>query len=118
MEDYILREIDKIGEMLLQIAIRLGLFKDRDPKCTLADVKSEIEKADLALDIDKILSKENPVSDLVEIEKVSDRSLEILVDILFHSDADETVRITVLDDAIRYLDHKGYYSFRLHSLSS
>jgi len=28
MEDYIIREIDRIGEMLLLIARRLGLFLD------------------------------------------------------------------------------------------
>lgn len=117
MEDYILREIDKIGELLLQIAIRLGLFKDGEPNYTVADVKSEFGKAELAMNLDEILSKENPVLYLVEHEGISDRGLETFIDILYHSDMDETRRNTLLNDALRYLDHKGYYSFRLHSLS-
>lgn len=117
MEDFILREIDRIGELLLQIAIRLGLFKDSDPKCTVTDVKAEFGKAELPFDIDEILSKDNPIIYMVEQKDISDKSLELMADILFHSDIDQARRKAILDDAIRYLDHKGYYSFRLHSLS-
>ena len=53
MEDYILREIDRLGEMLLMIARRLGLLDGDTP-----------------------------------------------------------------DYSLSYLDGKGYYSFRLHSLSN
>ena len=116
MEDFILREIDRIGELLLQIAIRLGLFKDGEPKCTIKDVKSEFGKAELDFDLDKILSKDNPVLYLVEEKKISDKCLETLTDILYHSDIEESRRKTILNDALRYLDHRGYYSFRLHSL--
>ena len=105
MEDFILREIDRIGELMLQIAIRLGLFKDGNPKCTLAD------------NLDDILSEENPVLYLVEQKGISDKCLEIMTDILIHSDIDEARRKSILDDALGYLDHRGYYSFRLHSLS-
>ena len=72
MEDFILREIDRLGEMLLLIARKLGL---------------------------------------------SDRGLETLMDILFHSDLDEARRNALLKDVLAYLDGKGCYSFRLHSLT-
>ena len=77
MEDFILREIDRLGEMLL-----------------------------------------NPVWYLVETEKISDHGLETFIDILFHSDLDEERKTALLDDALSYLDGKGYYSFKLHSLSN
>ena len=117
MEDFILREIDRIGELMLQIAIRLGLFKDGNPKCTLADVKAEFGKAELDYNLDDILSEENPVLYLVEQKGISDKCLEIMTDILIHSDIDEARRKSILDDALGYLDNRGYYSFRLHSLS-
>ena len=102
---------------MLQIAIRLGLFKDGNPKCTLADVKAEFGKAELDYNLDDILSEENPVLYLVEQKGISDKCLEIMTDILIHSDIDEARRKSILDYALGYLDHRGYYSFRLHSLS-
>lgn len=118
MEDYIIREIDRIGEMLLQVAKRLGLFQDGGAASdyTLADVKAEFEKGKLELDIDAVLAQNYPVLYLVEHENLSERSLEMFVDIVFHSDADESRKTALLYDAINYLDSKGYFSFRLHSL--
>ena len=58
MEDYIIREIDRIGEMLMLVAKRLGLFLD--------DVKKE----------------------------------------------------ALLNDALAYLNGKGYFSFKLQSLKT
>ncbi len=57
MEDYVIREIDRIGELLLKVARKLGLLDGGMQEYSLAD-------------------------------------------------------------ALAYLDGKGYYSFRLHSLSS
>lgn len=116
MEDYILREIDRIGEMLLLIARKLGLMGGDGPDYSLTDVKDEFDKASIPLDLDAVLRQENPVRYLVETEKVSDRALETFVDILFHSDLDEDRKAALLNDALAYLDGKGYYSFRLHSL--
>ena len=94
MEDFILREIDRLGEMLLMIARKLGLLDGDSPE------------------------QENPVWYLVETEKITDHSLETFIDILFHSDMEEDRKAALLDDALAYLDGKGYFSFRLHSLSS
>lgn len=118
MEDFILREIDRLGEMLLMIARRLGLMDADTPDYTLSDVKDEFDKASLPLDLENILQKKNPVWHLVEEKKLSDHGLESFIDIIFHSDLDEARKTALLNDALAYLDGKGFFSFRLHSLSS
>ena len=45
MEDYILREIDRIGQMLMLVARKLGLLKEDTPDYSLTDVKEEFDKA-------------------------------------------------------------------------
>ena len=118
MEDFILREIDRLGEMLLMIARRLGLLDSEAPDYSLADVKDEFDKAGSPIDLDTLLQRENPVWYLVEDCKLSDHGLETMIDIIFHSDLDEARKRALLDDALAYLDGKGYFSLRLHSLSS
>ena len=53
---------------------------------------------------------------LVQDVRISDQGLEMFIDILFHSDLDETRKKALLEDALTYLDGKGSFSFRLHSL--
>ena len=60
MEDFILREIDRLGEMLLMIARKLGLLDGGTPDFTLTDVKDEFGKASLPFDLDTVLQQENP----------------------------------------------------------
>ena len=115
MEDFILREIDRIGEMLQHIARRLGLLNDNPPDYSLKDVKEEFDKENLPFDLDAVLQQENPVWYLVEVVKLSDYGLETMIDIIFHSDLDEDKKQALLTDALTYLDGKGYFSFRLHS---
>lgn len=117
MEDFILREIDRLGEMLLMITRKLGLLDGENPDYSLADVKEEFDKASLPFDLDAILQQENPVWYLVETGKISDHGLETFIDILFYSDLDEDRKAALLNDALVYLDGKGHYSFRLHSYS-
>ena len=116
MEDFILREIDRLGEMLLLIARKLGLLDGDTPDYSLADVKDEFGMADCPIDLEMLLQQENPVRYLVEKEKISDHGLETMIDIIFHSDLDEDRKQALLSDALAYLDGKGYFSFRLHSL--
>ncbi len=118
MEDFILREIDRLGEMLLLIARKLGLLDGDTPDYSLTDVKDEFGKTSLPFDLDKVLQQENPVWYLVEAEGLSDHALETFIEILFHSDLDEDKKTALLDDALAYLDGKGYFSIRLHSLVS
>ena len=117
MEDFLLREIDRLGDMLMLIARRLGLIDLDTPDYSLSDVKEEFEKNYVPLDLDTILRQENPVWYLVEQEKMTEQALEIFIDILFHSDLDESVKTALLNDSLTYLDNKGYFSFKLHSLS-
>ena len=116
MEDYILREIDRIGEMLVKIARKLGLFLDVVPDYSVSDVKEEFGKADLPFDLDTVLQQENPVLYLLENVGLSNQAMETFIDILFHSDLDEDRKTALLNDTITYLDGKGYFSFKLHSL--
>ena len=118
MEDYILREIDRLGEMLLLIARRLGLLDGDTPDYSLTDVKDQFDKAGLPFSLDAVLQQENPVRYLVEKVKISDHGLETFIDILFHSNMEEDRKAALLKDALAYLDGKGYFSFRLHSLRS
>ena len=115
MEDFILREIDRIGEMLLLIARRLGLLDGDTQDYSLTDVKEEFEKTGLSLDLDSLLQQNDPISYLVETKSLSDQGLETFIDILFHSDLDEARKKALLDDALAYLDGKGHFSIKLHS---
>lgn len=116
MEDFILKEIDRIGQMLMGVARKLGLLRDETPNYSLTDVRDEFAQASLPLELDSVLQQENPVLYLVENAKISDQGLETFIDILFHSDLDEARKQALLQDALTYLDGKGYFSFRLHSL--
>ena len=116
MEDYLIREIDRIGELLVKVARRLGLFLDDVPQYSVADVKAEMQMVQLDLDIDEILAKDAAVLHLVENEHITEKGLEAFAEIIFHSDCDEAKKSVILKDATQYLDRKGYYSFRLHSL--
>ena len=78
MEDFILREIDRLGEMLLIIARKLGLQEDVMPDYSLLDVKDEFDKAVCPINLDALLEQENPVWYLVETEKISDHGLEFV----------------------------------------
>ena len=81
----------------------------------MKDVKEEFDKENLPFDLDAVLQQENPVWYLVEVVKLSDYGLETMIDIIFHSDLDENKKQALLNDALTYLDGKGYFSFRLHS---
>lgn len=118
MEDFILREIDRLAEMLMLIARKLGLMDGDTPDYSLTDVKNEFDNAGCPIDVEALLQRENPVWYLVEKEKLSDHGLETMIDILFHSDMEEDRKAALLKDALAYLDGKGYFSFRLHALSS
>lgn len=116
MDDFILREIDRMGEMLLKIAKRLGLLDSEAPDYSLSDVKEQFGKADFPYELDAVLQQESPVGYLVDTGKISDAGLETFIDIIFHSDLEEGQKAALLNDALAYLDGKGYFSFKLHSL--
>ncbi len=117
MEDYLIREIDRIGEMLVQIARRLGLVGGGTEAVPIEDFKSEVAQAGLGLDIDEVLQQNNPVLWLVEDMHFSDKALETFTDILMHSDIDNEAKQSFLQESVSYLDSKGCFSFLLHSYS-
>ena len=82
MEDFLIREIDRLGEMLLMIARKLGLLDGDTPDYSMTDVKDEFGKAGCPLDLDMLLQQENPVWYLVQQEKLSDHGLETMIDII------------------------------------
>ena len=104
--------------MLLMIARKLGLLDGDTPDYSMAEVQDKFDQAACPIDLDALLEQENPVRFLVETEKISDHGLETFIDILFHSDMEEERKSALLDETLAYLDGKGYFSFRLHSLSS
>lgn len=116
MEDFIIREIDRIGEMMMVIAKRLGLLEGNPADYSLSVVKEEFDKTGLPVDLDAVLKHETPIRYLINEMRLSDQGLELLVDILFHSDIEESQKRSLLEDALTYLDGKGFYSFNLHSL--
>lgn len=116
MEDYLIREIDRIGEMLVQIARRLGLLGGDTPDYSLSDVQEEFSEAGCPIDLDELLRQDNPILYLVTKKDISDHGLETLIDIIFHTDLEEARKEALLKDALVYLDGKGSFSFRLHAL--
>jgi hypothetical protein len=86
MQDFILREIDRIGEMLMQV------------------------------DLKEVMQHEHPVEYLVEEMHFSEGALEAFTEIAFCSDIEEEAKKALLQDALDYLDGRGYFSFKLHSL--
>lgn len=116
MEDYILREIDRIGELLQHVARRLGLLKDDVPPYSLNDVQTEFDSVECPWTLNEVLAHDNPVLYLVEQHHISEKGLELFVEILFHTELDESRKLAILKDAISYLEGKGYFSFKLYSL--
>lgn len=62
MEDYIKKQIDMIGQMLMALAQKFGMYKGELPNFTIQSVQDEVAKNGLDIDIDQILSADNPVS--------------------------------------------------------
>jgi len=115
MEDYVKRQIDLIGQMLLALAKKLGLVDGDVTNYTMQCVQDEIKESGFNLDIDCALSEEHPIAFLVESFQLSNEAIETFTEIVMHSDADDDVKQRLLNDAIDYLDSEGHFSFSLHS---
>ena len=118
MEDYLIKEIDKIGIVLRRVAIKLGLMDEKED-ChgyTMREIKDAFHEYGLKFDPAAVLSEEHPVSFLVDTLHLSDEALELFVLTIFHSDIPQSSKQSLLADATNYLDSKGVYSFALHSL--
>lgn len=112
MEDYILKEIDKIGKVVEAILIKLGLLKkNHNGEAIYKASKTELlEKLDL--NIDTLLEDENIVAILKEYGFTNnnlDKFAELLFD-LTSSTEDKTQRIkliTGINEIYKYLDNNA-----------
>ena len=116
MEDYIIREIDRIGELLVGIACRLGLIKDVPAQCYADDITKELKSHNLDLDVGQVFRQGNPFLYLMETFKLTEKAVEAFAEIVCHTaDIEESKKKQFLQDATQYLDSIGYFSFFLHS---
>ena len=118
MEDYLIREIDKIGEMLALIASKLGLGTFAFQSDALAgQLNSEMVQG-LDIDIYELLAKDNPLEYLVSERGFNDRNLESLAMMMYQAIPASDALDAFIKNTAEYLNHKGVFSFAMHSIVS
>lgn len=112
MEDYILREIDKIGKLIEALLQKAGILRRSGAgEAVCETARTELAEA-LDLDIDTLLAREDFIGVLTREYGFSDENLEKFAELLFDfaaasPDRDATVRLACGITAIyRYLDEK------------
>ena len=109
MEDYILREIDKIGKLIEALLQKAGILRRSGAgEAVCETARTELAEA-LDLDIDTLLAREDFIGVLTREYGFSDENLEKFAELLFDFAAarDATVRLACGITAIyRYLDEK------------
>ena len=109
MEDYILREIDKIGKLIEALLQKAGILRRSGAgEAVCETARTELAEA-LDLDIDTLLAREDFIGVLTREYGFSDENLEKFAELLFDfaADRDATVRLACGITAIyRYLDEK------------
>ena len=110
MEDYILREIDKIGKLIEALLQKAGILRRSGAgEAVCETARTELAEA-LDLDIDTLLAREDFIGVLTREYGFSDENLEKFAELLFAAaspDRDATVRLACGITAIyRYLDEK------------
>lgn len=112
MEDYILREIDKIGKLIEALLQKAGILRRSGAgEAVCETARTELAEA-LNLDIDTLLAREDFIGVLTREYGFSDENLEKFAELLFDfaaasPDRDATVRLACGITAIyRYLDEK------------
>lgn len=99
MEDYIMREIDKLGKVIEAILLKIGVLKESEQDETIAEA-TKIELAEqLDLDIDALLEQEKFIETLTQVHGFSHSNLEKFAELLFDMriaspDRDEKAKIT------------------------
>lgn len=99
MEDYIMREIDKLGKVIEAILLKIGVLKESEQDETIAEA-TKIELAEqLDLDIDALLAQKEFIETLTQVYGFSHSNLEKFAELLFDmtiasSDRDEKEKIT------------------------
>ncbi len=83
MEDYILREINRIGELIAALLDKIGLLKKSGaPELIRETAKTELAEQ-LNLDIDTLLAGADFIATLVDEYGFSDADLEKFAELLF-----------------------------------
>ena len=112
MEDYILREINRIGELLAALLDKIGLLKrSGTPERIRTAAKTELAET-LDIDIDTLLCGPDFIARLTDEYGFSDENLEKFAELLFDmvaatDDSDERLRLAAGVGAIyTHLDAK------------
>lgn len=112
MEDYILREINRIGELIAALLNKIGLLKRSGaPEQIRTTAKTELAET-LDIDIDTLLCGTDFIGRLTGEYGFSDENLEKFAELLFDlvaasEDRDERLRLAAGVGAIySYLDEK------------
>ena len=112
MEDYILREINRIGELIAALLDKIGLLKKAGaPELIRETAKTELAEQ-LDLDIDTLLAGADFIATLVDEYGFSDADLEKFAELLFDFTAaseerGERLRLAAAIGALySYLDEK------------
>lgn len=98
MEDYILREIDKIGKLIEALLQKAGILRRSGAgEAVCETARTELAEA-LDLDIDTLLAREDFIGVLTREYGFSDENLEKFAELLFDfaaasPDRDATVRL-------------------------
>ncbi|WP_295936908.1 hypothetical protein [uncultured Alistipes sp.] len=112
MEDYILREINKIGELIAALLGKIGLLKRSGAAEAIRETARTELLDTLDLDIDALLANDDFIAVLTDEHKFSEENLERFAELLFDltaasSDRDERIRLAAGIGAIySYLDAK------------
>ncbi|MEG0789243.1 MAG: hypothetical protein RSB23_06675 [Alistipes sp.] len=99
MEDYILREIDKIGKVIEAILFRIGILKKSNNDETLYETTKVELLERLDLDIDTLLENENFTDILIEKYGFSNNNLEKFAELLYdfvNTSQDQTERMKLV----------------------
>lgn len=117
MEDYILREIDKIGKVIQAILEKARLVKAARDVSVYQMTKTEL-LAKLDLDVDALLNREGFIDVLIQEYGFSHENLDKFAELLFDltvASSDKTgntVLIAAIGSIYTYLDkHERSFSF-------
>mgnify|MGYP001063378443 CR=1 FL=1 len=106
MEDYILREIDKIGKLIEALLQKAGILRRSGAgEAVCETARTELAEA-LDLDIDTLLAREDFIGVLTREYGFSDENLEKFAELLFDFAAASPDLACGMTAIYRYLDEK------------
>jgi two-component SAPR family response regulator len=120
MEDYILKEIDKIGKLIEAILLKIGVLKSENKhEDIIGFSKSELVNQ-LNIDIDKLLQNEKFIEILIQERQFTNSNLEQFADLLFdfiettHSNDEKYILIYSIQKIFLHLaENKHPFSFKM-----